>query len=196
MLLSCSAIGNNPQKIQTYGAVLSLYVNRLLKIVNQKNKQHSVLIFDEAPTLTVDLIPTISTGRSNLISVVMGIQDASQIRKDYGREQADVILNTVGNVISGQVTGDSAKQISERIGKTMQDRQSLSINSDDTSISKNKQLEYAVPASRVASLSAGEFVGMVADIPDQRIELKSFHCEIQNDFDAVNQGRKHINQYL
>ncbi|HWV73566.1 MAG TPA: conjugal transfer protein MobC [Pseudosphingobacterium sp.] len=183
-------MGNNPQKIQTYGAVLSLYVNRLLKILNQKNKQHSVLIFDEAPTLTVDLIPTISTGRSNLISVVMGIQDASQIRKDYGREQADVILNTVGNVISGQVTGDSAKQISERIGKTMQDRQSLSINSDDTSISKNKQLEYAVPASRVASLSAGEFVGMVADIPDQRIELKAFHCEIQNDFDAVNREEK------
>lgn len=120
----------------------------------------------------------------------MGIQDASQIRKDYGREQADVILNTVGNVISGQVTGDSAKQISERIGKTMQDRQSLSINSDDTSISKNKQLEYAVPASRVASLNAGEFVGMVADIPDQRIELKAFHCEIQNNFNAVNREEK------
>lgn len=178
-------MGNNPQKIQTYGAVISLYVNRILKIVNQKNKLPCALIFDEFPTLKTDIVPTISTGRSNLISVLLGIQDASQLRKEYGKEQADVILNTVGNIISGQVTGDSAKQLSERIGKIMQDRQSLSINSSDTSISKSKQLELAVPASKIAALSSGEFVGMVADIPDQKIALKTFHCSIQNDFEAI-----------
>lgn len=178
-------MGNNPQKIQTYGAVLSLYVNRMLKVVNQKNKLKSMLVFDEFPTLTTDIIPTIVTGRSNLISVCLGIQDASQLRKDYGREQADVILNTVGNIVSGQVTGDSAKQLSERIGKIMQERASLSINSTDTSISKSLQLEYAVPASKISALSSGEFVGMVADTPSQKIELKAFHCQIQNDFDAI-----------
>lgn len=178
-------MGNNPQKIQTYGAVLSLYVNRMLKIVNQKNKLKSMLIFDEFPTLTTDIIPTIATGRSNKIAVCLGIQDASQLRKDYGKEQADVIMNTVGNIISGQVTGDSAKQLSERIGKIMQDRESLSINSGDTSISRSKQLEYAVPSSRISALSSGEFVGMVADTPDQKIQLKAFHSEIQNDFDAI-----------
>ncbi|WP_130855603.1 conjugal transfer protein MobC [Olivibacter jilunii] len=182
--------GNNPQKIQTYGAVLSLYVNRLLKIVNQKRKLPTALIFDEFPTLSIDIIPTISTGRSNLISVVLGIQDESQLRRDYGKEQADVIMNTVGNIISGQVTGDSARQLSERIGKIMQDRQSLSINSGDTSISKNKQLEYAVPAARIAQLSSGHFVGMVADTPDQPIELKAFHCQIINDWDAINAEEK------
>lgn len=118
------------------------------------------------------------------------IQDASQLRKDYGREQADVIMSTVGNIIAGQVTGDTAKQLSERIGKIMQDRQSMSINSGDTSISKSKQLEFAVPASRIASLSSGEFVGMVADIPDQKIILKAFHGKIQNDFDALNKEEK------
>ncbi|NRF41133.1 YWFCY domain-containing protein [Pedobacter sp. LMG 31643] len=179
-------MGNNPQKIQTYGAVLSLYVNRLLKIINQKNKLKSMLVFDEFPTLTTDIIPTIATGRSNKIGVCLGIQDASQLRKDYGREQADVIMSTVGNIIAGQVTGDTAKQLSERIGKIMQDRQSMSINSGDTSISKSKQLEFAVPASKIASLSSGEFVGMVADIPDQKIKLKAFHGEIQNDFEALN----------
>ncbi|THF53023.1 conjugal transfer protein TraG [Flavobacterium supellecticarium] len=183
-------MGNNPQKIQTYGAVLSLYVNRMLKVVNQKNKLKSMLVFDEFPTLTTDIIPTIVTGRSNLISVCLGIQDASQLRKDYGREQADVITNTVGNIISGQVTGDSAKQLSERIGKIMQERESLSINSGDTSISKSKQLDYAVPASKIAALSSGEFVGMVADTPSQKIELKAFHCQIQNDFDAIQREEK------
>lgn len=63
----------------------------------------------------------------------------------------------------------------------MQDRESFSINSGDTSISRSKQLESAIPASRIAALSSGEFVGLVADNPDNKIELKAFHCEIIND---------------
>jgi hypothetical protein len=179
-------MGNNPQKIQIYGAVLSLFTNRLLKIINQKNKIKCSLVFDEFPTLTTDIIPTIATGRSNLISTCLGIQDASQLRKDYGREQADVIMNIVGNIASGQVSGDTAKQLSDRIGKIMQDRDSLSINRSDTSISKSKQLEAAVPPSRISSLSSGEFVGMVADNPDCKIELKAFHCEVINDHEKLN----------
>ncbi|WP_317128741.1 type IV secretory system conjugative DNA transfer family protein [Mucilaginibacter gracilis] len=178
-------MGNNPQKILTYGAVLSLYTNRMFKVINQKNKLKSILFFDEFPTLTTDVVPTISTGRGNKVATFLGIQDISQLRKEYGKEQADVIINTVGNMISGQVTGDSARQLSERIGKIMQDRESLSINSGDTSISKSKQLDSAVPASTIAALSSGEFVGSVADTPQQKIALKAFHAEIINDFDAI-----------
>jgi len=178
-------MGNNPQKIQIYGAVLSLFTNRLLKIINQKDKLKCSLVFDEFPTLTTDIIPTISTGRSNLISTCLGIQDASQLRKDYGREQADVIMNIVGNMAVGQVSGDTAKLVSEKIGRIMQDRESLSINRSDTSISRSKQLEAAVPPSRISALSSGEFVGMVADNPDCKIELKAFHCEIVNDHAAL-----------
>lgn len=127
----------------------------------------------------------IATVRSNKVSTTLGIQDLSQLRMDYGTEQADVIMGIVGNIISGQVTGDTAKLLSERIGRIMQDRQSLSINRNDTSISKSKQLEAAVPASKIAALSSGEFVGMVADTPDQKITLKAFHCEIQNDHEAL-----------
>ncbi|MDB4923215.1 MAG: conjugal transfer protein TraG [Mucilaginibacter sp.] len=185
-------MGNNPQKIQIYGAVLSLFTNRLLKIINQKGKLKCSLVFDEFPTLTTDIIPTISTGRSNLISTCLGIQDASQLRKDYGREQADVIMNIVGNIAAGQVSGDTAKQISERIGKIMQDRESVSINRSDTAINKSKQLEAAVPPSRISSLSSGEFVGMVADNPDCKIELKGFHSEITNDHEGL---KKEINRY-
>src|SRR5690606_8751009 len=105
--------------------------------------------------------------------------------KDYNREQADVIMGIVGNIVSGQVTGDTAKQLSDRIGKIMQDRQSLSINTADTSISKSKQLEAAVPPSKRAALSSGEFVGMVADDPTNKIDLKAFHCEILNDHNAL-----------
>ncbi|WP_409415746.1 conjugal transfer protein MobC [Flavobacterium sp. PS2] len=179
-------MGNNPQKIQIYGAVLSLYVNRLVKLVNQKGKQKSSLIFDEFPTIYLNNIDSlIATARSNKVATCLGIQDFSQLRKDYGREQADVIMNITGNIVSGQVTGDTAKQLSERFGKIMQDRESLSINSSDTSISRSKQLESAIPVSKISSLSSGEFVGMVADDPDCKIKLKIFHSEIINDHLAL-----------
>ena len=160
-------MGNNPQKIQIYGAVLSLYVNRLVKLVNQKGKLKSSLIFDEFPTIYLNNMDSlIATARSNKVATCLGIQDFSQLRKDYCREQADVIMNITGNIISGQVTGDTAKQLSERFGKILQDRESLSITSSDTSISRSRQLESAVPPSRISSLSSGEFVGMVADDPN------------------------------
>ncbi|KAA5548104.1 conjugal transfer protein MobC [Adhaeribacter rhizoryzae] len=174
-------MGNNPQKIQIYGAVLSLYVTRLVKLVNQKGKQKSSLIFDEFPTIYLSNMDNLlATARSNKVATTLGVQDLSQLRKDYGREQADVLMNITGNIISGQVTGDTAKQLSERFGRIMQDRASYSINSSDTSISRSQQLESAIPPSRIAALSSGEFVGLVADDPNQKIELKAFHCQIQN----------------
>ena len=184
-------MGNNPQKIQIYGAVLSLYVNRLVKLVNQKGKLKSSLVFDEFPTIYLNGMDSlIATARSNQVATTLGLQDLSQLRKDYGREQAEVIMGIVGNVISGQVTGDSAKQLSERIGKIMQDRKSLSINSSDTSVSKSKQLEAAVPPSTISSLSSGEFVGMVADNPDCKLDLKAFHAEIINDHQRIKKEEK------
>lgn len=179
-------MGNNPQKIQIYGAVLSLYVTRLVKQVNKKGKLKSSLVFDEFPTIYLNNMDSlIATARSNKVSTCLGIQDFSQLRKDYGREQADVIMNITGNIVAGQVTGDTAKQLSERFGKIMQDRESYSINSGDTSISRSKQLETAIPPSKISALSSGEFVGMVADDPDNKIDLKAFHCEIINDHEAL-----------
>lgn len=67
----------------------------------------------------------------------------------------------------------------------MQDRESLSINSSETSISRSKQLESAIPPSKIATLSSGEFVGMVADDPECKIDLKAFHCEIINDHEGL-----------
>jgi hypothetical protein len=179
-------MGNNPQKVQVYGAVLSLYISRLIKLVNRKGGCASSLIFDEFPTIYFNGIDNlIATARSNKVATTLAVQDYSQLKKDYGREQAEVIMNIVGNVISGQVTGETAKQLSERFGKIMQDRSSLSINSSDTSISKSQQLETAVPPSTISSLSSGEFVGVVSDNPDEKINLKAFHCGIVNDHERL-----------
>lgn len=179
-------VGNNPQKLQVYGAVLSLYISRMIKLVNRKDQLKSSLVFDEFPTIYFNNMDSlIATARSNKVATTLAVQDFSQLKKDYGAEQSDVITGIVGNIISGQVTGDTAKKLSETFGKIMQDRQSMSINSSDTSTTKSTQLEYAIPASKISSLSSGEFVGIVADNPDCKIKLKVFHSEIQNDHSAI-----------
>jgi hypothetical protein len=141
---------------------------RLIKLVNKKDKLKSRLIFDE-----------------NKVSTTLGVQDFIQDRKDFGKEQADVIMNITANIISGQVTGDTAKQLLKRFGKIMKDRTSFSINRMDTSVSKSKQLDSAILPSKISALSWGEFVGLVADNPEQKIDLKAFHCEIRNDHQAL-----------
>jgi len=179
-------MGNNPQKTLTYGAVLSLYITAITRMMNKKNCNKSSLIFDEFPTIYFNGIDNlIATARSNKVATILGVQDASQLKLHYGKEQADVVMNIVGNIISGQVSGDTAKQLSEKFGKILQDRQSIAVNRNDTSITNSKQLELAVPVNKISSLSSGEFVGMVADNPDQKIELKAFCAEIINDHKAL-----------
>jgi hypothetical protein len=179
-------VGNNPQKLQIYGAVLSLYISRMIKLVNRKGQLKSSLIFDEFPTIFFNNMDSlIATARSNKVATTLAVQDFSQLKKDYGAEQADVITGIVGNVISGQVSGDTAKTLADNFGKILQDKNSFTINSGDTSFSKATQLDYAMPPSKIAALSSGEFVGMVADNPEEKIALKMFHSAIQNDHEAM-----------
>ena len=175
-------LANNPQKSEVYGAVLSLYISRMTKLVNQRDKMKSSLVFDEFPTIYFRGVDSlIATARSNKVATTIAVQDYSQLKNEYSREQAEVIINIMGNVISGQVSGDTAKFLSEKFGRILQDKESISINANDTSVSRSKQLEQAVPASVISSLSSGEFVGIVADNPNEPITLKAFHCNIHNE---------------
>ncbi len=181
-------MGNNPQKQQIYGAVLSLYISRVIKLVNKKHQQKCSLVFDEFPTIYFNGIDSlIATARANKVATSLAVQDYSQLKKDYGRDQAEVIMNIVGNVISGQVVGETAKLLSERFGKIVQERESVSISMSDTSVSRSTQLDSAIPPSKIAALSSGEFVGTVSDDPEQKIDLKVFHAEILNDHAALRQ---------
>jgi hypothetical protein len=181
-------VGNNPQKLQVYGAVLSLYISRVIKLVNRKGQLKSSLIFDEFPTIFFNNMDSlIATARSNKVSTTIAVQSIEQLKNDYGAEQANVITGIVGNIISGQVTGDTAKKLSEGFGKIVQEKESKSISSSDVSISRSTAMDYAIPASKISALSSGEFVGIVADNPDQKISLKMFHSQIQNDHEAIGE---------
>ncbi|WP_431213833.1 YWFCY domain-containing protein [Puia sp. P3] len=184
-------LGNDPTKAEALAPIMSLYADRMNKIINVQGRMKCATNYDEFASLRAASVQTvISQGRSNLIACVIAIQDISQLRKVYSRDEADAIWNMTGNIISGQVAGDSARQLAERFPKTLQDKNSLSINRTDVSVSKAKQLEFAVTASLISNLSSGEFVGVVADNPDQPIELKAFHAKVVNDLAAITREKK------
>lgn len=185
------SIGGNPQKSATYGPIISAYINTISRLANMKRMHPLSVMLEEFSTIVVHTIDkSIATGRSNNMAITICLQDASQLRLAYGKEFADVVLNTCGNIISGQVSGETAKQLADRFSKTMQERESITSTSSDANITHSQQLEFAIPVSRISSLSAGEFVGMVADRPDQPIELKTFSCRIVNDPQALIEEEK------
>ena len=179
-------VGNNPDRISIYGAALGLYNSRIVKLINKKKQLKSCVIIDELPTIFFKgLDDLIATARSNKVAVVLGFQDFSQLKRDYGDKEAAVIMSTVGNVFSGQVVGETAKTLSERFGKILQKRESMSINRNDTSTSISTQLDSLIPASKISTLSQGMFVGAVADNFGETIEQKIFHAQIVVDNEVV-----------
>ena len=172
-------VGNNPDRQNIYSAALGLYNSRIVKLINKKGQLKSSVIIDELPTIYFrGLDNLIATARSNKVAVCLGFQDYSQLTRDYGDKESKVIQNTVGNIFSGQVVGETAKNLSERFGKVLQKRQSLTINRNDKSTSISTQLDSLIPASKISTLTQGMFVGAVADNFDERIEQKIFHAEI------------------
>ena len=172
-------VGNNPDRQNIYSAALGLYNSRIVKLINKKKQLKSSVIIDELPTIYFHgLDNLIATARSNKVAVCLGFQDFSQPTRDYGDKESKVIQNTVGNVFSGQVVGETAKTLSERFGKVLQQRQSMTINRNDKSTSISTQMDSLIPASKISNLTQGMFVGAVSDNFEERIDQKIFHAEI------------------
>ncbi|WP_436414120.1 conjugal transfer protein MobC [Petrimonas sp.] len=184
-------VGNNPDRQNIYSAALGLYNSRIVKLINKKGKLKSSVIIDELPTIYFrGLDNLIATARSNKVAVCLGFQDFSQLIRDYGDKESKVIQNTVGNIFSGQVVGDTAKNLSERFGKVLQKRHSMTINQQEKTTSVNTQLDSLIPASKISNLTQGMFVGAVSDNFEERIEQKIFHGEIVVDDAAVSAETK------
>ena len=184
-------VGNNPDRQNIYSATLGLYNSRIVKLINKKKQLKSSVIIDELPTIYFrGLDNLIATARSNKVAVCLGFQDFSQLTRDYGDKESKVIQNTVGNVFSGQVVGETAKTLSERFGKVLQQRQSMTINRNDKSTSISTQMDSLIPASKISNLTQGIFVGAVSDNFDERIDQKIFHAEIVVDSAKVSAEMK------
>lgn len=184
-------VGNNPDRQSIYSAALGLYNSRLVKLINKKHQLKCGVVIDELPTVYMKGLDTlIATARSNKVAICLGFQDFSQLIRDYGDKEAKVIQNTIGNIFSGQVLGDTAKNLSERFGKVLQKRQSITINKEDKSTSINTQLDSLIPAAKISNLSQGVFVGSVCDNFGEKIDQKIFHAEIVVDLKKLNEETK------
>jgi len=184
-------LANNPLRVEMYGAVLSLFITRMLKVINRKGQCPSSLIFDELPTIYFRGLDTlIATARNNRISTLLGIQTVDQLIRDYGKEQANAILTNIGNVLSGQASGETARFIQGRMGKILQERQSVNINQNTQSSTFSTQLDFLVPEGKIATLPQGCMVGQVADNFGEVISQKNFNCLIRADTQKLSLEEK------
>lgn len=175
-------MGNNPDRQTIYGTTLALYTSRMFKLINHKKKLKSVVLLDELPTVFIKgLDNLIATARSNKVAIVLGAQDKSQLRRDYGEKEAEVIMSTVGNVFSGSVEGKTAESISKAFGKEFRQRVSQSLGDETNSRSVSYQLEEILPASKIMDMSQGTFCGWVKDNFSDKIKRKKFHGEVTVD---------------
>jgi len=182
-------LGGNPSRIEALAPVISLYIDRLTRICNRPGQYPCALVCDEFATVRAyNMATTVATGRSNNIIPVLAIQDITQLRTQYSHQEADTMLNISGNLLCGQVSGETARWVSERFPKILQNHASVSVNSSDTSISTAQQWEPTVTQATISTLSSGEFLGVTADEPGNELELKTFHAKIIRNEKARTSG--------
>jgi hypothetical protein len=172
-------LGGNSNRMEAITPLLSLFIDRINRLCNQPGQYPCAMVCDEFATVrATNMLTTLATGRSNDIVPILSVQDIAQLRTLYTQAEADTVLNVATNLMCGQLTGDGAKRVSERMPQIWRERASLSINSNDTSVSRHPEWENVVTPATVAHLSSGEFVGVVSDDPEQETELKAFHARI------------------
>ncbi len=175
-------IGNDPKRQSIYGTTLAVLTARMFKIINEKGKRHCGVLLDEVPTIFIKgLDNLIATARSNKVGIVLGAQDKSQLIRDYGEREANVIFNTVGNLLCGQVNGRTAEEVSRSFGKDWKKQHSQSESTDSETFSISMQMQDVMPVNRIETLSQGEFVGKVADSHEHKIDQKFFAGTIDID---------------
>ncbi|RZK40252.1 MAG: type IV secretory system conjugative DNA transfer family protein [Pedobacter sp.] len=181
---SILVLANDPNTQNINSACYSVVLNRLTRLINTKGNLPSALILDEVPTLFVHRIENlIATARSNKVAVLMGLQELPQFKQQYGKDTATTITAVVGNVLSGSVRNKETLDWLERIfGKSKQRGESLSLDRSKVSVSINEKLDVLIPAGKIASLGAGEMVGIIAaDAQDEytgKFETSAVNCRV------------------
>lgn len=184
-------LANDPNTQNINSACYSIITNRLTKLINTKGNLPSALIVDEVPTLFLHKVENlIATARSNKVAVLMGLQELPQFSQQYGKDTAATITAVIGNVLSGSVRNKETLEWLERLfGKSKQLGEGLSIDRNKTSTSLNEKLEALIPAGKIASLNAGEMVGVIAadarEAYTGKFETSAVNCRVSLDLKEI-----------
>lgn len=154
-------LASSPETQEINSACYALITNRLTKLINQKNRLPCALIIDELPTLYIHRLENLlATARSNKVAVLLGLQELPQFRQLYGKLAAETICAVVANVISGQVRNkETLEWLQEVFGKIKQLKRGINLERYSYSVSTSEQMNFVIPAAKMAGLSTGEFVG-------------------------------------
>lgn len=188
-------IANSPATQDINSALNALVLNRLVRLVNTKGNLPCSIIIDEMPTIYFHKIANlIATARSNKVSVLMGIQEKPQLVEQYGKTGADVIFSVVGNVISGSARSkDTLDWLQTFFGKIKQIKEGVSIADNKTTISLNENLDFVIPASRIANLPTGSLVAQLAmDFSDKEdFPRCMYNCRTKPDLKMIKEEEAH-----
>jgi hypothetical protein len=182
-------IANNPKTQSMNSALNALIINRLTRLVNTKGNIPTSIIVDEAPTLYFHQIANLlSTARSNKVSVLLGLQEIPQLEEQYGKNIAKTITSVIGNVISASARcKETLEWLQTLFGKVKQIKEGVSITKSQTTVTINEQMDFLIPASKIASLPAGSIVGQIAlDFGiGEEIENTTFNCATKLNLEAI-----------
>ncbi|GAB2590635.1 type IV secretory system conjugative DNA transfer family protein [Spirosoma areae] len=170
-------LGNYDGLKGVFGPILALIATVALKQMNKPNKQKSVVILDEAPTIYIPNLEHIpATARANKVATVYAAQDLSQIENAYGRLKKDTLVANLSNQFWGRVgLVSTAQYVAELWGKheVLQTTQSVSKSTNGVTIfsqpsfskSKSESLQerQRIQINDITELSEGEFFGQLVE---------------------------------
>ena len=184
-------LGSDDQFKKIYAPALSLYASMCTGLINQKKRKPCALIIDEFPTIFINNFEQLpSTARSNKVACIIAMQDLAQLRDGYGREKADIIVSTLGNIFIGETSEkNTAHYASELVGKDIVTRKSYS-NDEKSSINLTEQYDLLIHPHEVQKLNVGEFVGKVSEVPDH--DTNSIFTGSNNETQKIFAGKLQV----
>jgi len=187
-------IANNPKTQSMNSALNALIINRLTRLVNTKGNIPTSIVVDESPTLYFHQIANLlSTARSNKVSVLLGLQEIPQLEEQYGKSISKTITSVIGNVLSGSARAKETLEWLQTIfGKVKQRKEGVTIRKHETTVNINEQMDFLIPASKIASLPAGSLVGQVAlDFgQEENFPNTTYHCATDLDLKGIEKEER------
>ena len=183
-------LGTSMATQRTNTALISIIISTATRLMNTRGRLPSFLAFDEFPTLYIpDFSDIPSTGRSNRIATLVGIQDISQLKMKY-KEEAESIMANLAYQLYGRTTNpETMKRMQDVAGKeireetTITNSQFTSTSSSDTkgtSQSRSRRVRDRIMASDINELKPGEFLVFTPDMCQIRCLLPHKTHEIKN----------------
>lgn len=156
-------ICNNPKLKESLSPAISLILSCVMSNINQQGKRKALFCIDELPTIYIKNLDNLpATARSNKVASVFGVQDRTQLTRDYGKKESDTLLANLGNIFVGMTNNlDTAKQVTQLVGKNDYLNTSYSTN-ETVSVSESLKEKSILQERDIMGQEIGHFTGKIA----------------------------------